>query len=329
MLFKKSPKTFVVKEGLMPRFDGGKYFYYALEKQGVSTPTAVKLIEEASGARIFFSGLKDADSHSFQWVCAEKELVEPNGKKIQLRFSGNSSKRIFVGMHDANFFEATLEKVTEKEKLFLKKAGKLVFPNYFDDQRFDENSLAVGDALLLNEFEVALKKIMAEKSPYDSPLSKKIKSFIHSNWGEWKKIAEAEIIPENKKKVFVFLLADPGNFREALLFCNRRQLSIACRAIQAQRFNELLAAQISKTKKQKFIEVKGQRYPILFNKASVKRKIIVPAVFPKKKSLERKTFFRPRDYEIQAEGENVKLLFELSKGCYATILIKCVQELPG
>ncbi|MBI4045000.1 MAG: tRNA pseudouridine(13) synthase TruD [Candidatus Diapherotrites archaeon] len=329
MLFKKSPQTFVVKEGLLPRFDGGKYFYYVLEKKGVSTPTAVKLVEEASNARVFFSGFKDADSHSFQWVCSEKELSAPKDERIQLRLAGNSGRRIFVGMHDANFFEAHLEQATEKEKFFLKKAGKIVFPNYFDDQRFDENSLAVGNALLLNEFEVALKKIMTEKSPYDSPLSKKIKSFIHSNWGDWEKIADSRLVPENKKKVFVFLLADPGNFREALLWCNRRQLSIACRAIQAQRFNELLAAQISKTKKQEFIEINGQNYPIMFNKASVKRKIIVPAVFPKKKPLERKAFFRPRDYEMHTEGENVLLSFELRKGCYATILIKCLGRLSG
>lgn len=327
MLFKKSPQTFVVKEGLMPRFDNGKYFYYVLEKKGVSTPTAVKLVEEASSARVFFSGLKDADSHSFQWVCSEKELVEPKDKRIQLRFSGNSSRRIFVGMHDANLFEVTLEQVTEKETLSLKKAGKLVFPNYFDDQRFDENSLAVGQALLLNEFEVALKKIMTEKSSYDSNESKKIKSFIGSNWGEWKKLSESEIVPENKKKAFVFLNSDTSNFKEALLWCNRRQLSIACRTIQAQQFNELLAAQISKTKKQEFIEVNSQSYPILFSKASVKRKIIVPAVFPQKKHLERKTFFKPKDYKMQPGGQTVKLSFELPKGCYATILIKCVGKL--
>lgn len=327
MQFKKSPDTFIVKEGLLPNFDGGKYFYYVLEKEGLSTPSAVNLIEKTSNARIFYSGLKDANSHSFQWVCSEKELVEPKDKRIQLRFAGNSSKRIYVGLHTHNFFEVRIEQVAQDEKKLLKKAGKIVYPNYFDDQRFDENSLTLGKALFENDFEKALKAILSEKSPYDSAASKKIKSFIESNWGDWKTLANSQTIPENKRKVFNFLFENPLDFKQALLLCNKRQLSIACRAIQANHFNEALLQQISKTKNQKYVEINKQSFPIIFNKASVKRKIIIPSVFPKKKPLERKTFFTPRDYKVQSPEKNIWLFFELPKGCYATILIKCVKEL--
>ena len=41
MKFTKSPETFKVEEVLRPELGEGKYFYYVLEKKGISTHNAV------------------------------------------------------------------------------------------------------------------------------------------------------------------------------------------------------------------------------------------------------------------------------------------------
>ena len=107
MEFKKNPENFFVEEVMAPQLRGGRYFYYILEKKGIDSPHAIAIVEEKNHTRIFSSGLKDSDAHTMQWICSEKELVQPKDNSIGLIFKGRARERIFVGMHSANRIRVT------------------------------------------------------------------------------------------------------------------------------------------------------------------------------------------------------------------------------
>ncbi|MEK6941661.1 MAG: tRNA pseudouridine(13) synthase TruD [archaeon] len=331
MNFAKSPGSFEVKEILVPVFDGGKYFYYSMKKISIDTLSAANSIEKENNARVYFSGLKDSTASTVQWICAEKKLATPADARISLEFFGKSSKKIFAGMHSANYFKIRLTDVGIKEKKFLsKQLKKSVFPNYFDDQRFNDKTTALGKALLEKNFESAAKIALTKKLAFESEKSMQIKKLISDNWGNWETLLAKDTIPEIKKKIFA-LLKQENDFEKAVLLLEPKSVSLACRAIQSAQFNESLKAEIGKQKNrgQKSIEIFSSNFPINFSPKGIKRQLEIPPVFPQKNSLERKTFFNAKNIKTAFNASNCTLEFELKKGSYATILVKCIKELAG
>ena len=75
-----SPKTFTVKEIFNPELkEEGKYHYYLLEKRGVSHKQALKKIP----GNKWFSGIKDRNASTLQWICTDRKLSEEEMKKIK------------------------------------------------------------------------------------------------------------------------------------------------------------------------------------------------------------------------------------------------------
>src|SRR3989344_809357 len=144
MEFRKSPATFIVEEIMKPKLGEGKYFYYILEKEGLDSVSAVELLKKENKTHISYSGIKDANARTRQWICSEKEL-KSSDNRIKLEFKGKGARRIFVGMHSANKFTVKLTDISQQEAELLKKSlKKIFFPNYFDEQRFNEKTLALG-----------------------------------------------------------------------------------------------------------------------------------------------------------------------------------------
>src|SRR3989344_8073829 len=329
MKFAKSADSFRVEELMHPILLGGNYFYYILEKHGIDSASAIKALEKQNKARIHYSGLKDANAATSQWICSLKELKETDDKRVQLTYAGNGENRIHVGMHSANRFIAKLSDLTLEEKKFLKKGlHKITLPNYFDEQRFNEKTLRLGSALRSGQFEMALKTALTEKLGMESEKSHKIKAEIKEKWGKWDELIKSETIPRSKKAIFEHLQKG-ANFREAIELLEKKTVAIACRAIQSLEFNTELSAQISKHKNssQKSIRIANSTYPIEFRKRAVKRQIEISEVYPSKVKLVRKTFFELKKPIVKFSGNDCTLEFFLKKGSYGTITIKCIIAL--
>ena len=330
MKFNKSPETFRVEEILRPELGEGKYYYYVLEKRGIGTHKAMKLLERQNKAKVFVSGLKDAAATALQWICAEKKLVNSD-ERMELLFVGNSGRRIYAGMHTSNKFSVVLEEVSDDDIKFLEKElRKMHLPNYFDEQRFSPRTLEIAEFMLQEKWKEAVKAALTESSEFESEKSKMMKKIIAEKWGVWKELSGNEQLPFPKRRIFE-LLIEREDFREAFELLPRKAIGIYCRAAQGLLFNEMLAKEINKQnqKQQKSVSVSGMKLPVVFKYKAMKRELEVAKVFPSNTVLKRKTFFIPKNMKIECEGNNAKLQFELRKGSYATMLVKCAMALSG
>ena len=383
MRFDKSPETFSVEEVLNAELGAGKYYYYVLEKKGISTHNAVKLLEKESDARIFVSGLKDAAATTMQWICSEKKLAGSD-KRMELLFMGNSNVRIYAGMHTSNRFMVVLDDVNVQEmELFEGGLRKMELPNYFDEQRFSPRTLEIAEFMLEGKWKEAVKAALTEPSEFESEKSREMKGIIAEKWGEWKGLAENERLPLPKRKIFELLAAEE-DFMKAFEMLPRKAIGIYCRACQGLRFNEMLAKEIDRQnqKGQRCVSVAGRKLPVVFKYKAMKRELEIDAVFPSRTVLKRKTFLSPKNMKVELiseghgkesarkkhgkesagkehgkelagqqqvkefagkhqgmesagqqhageSGKSVRLKFELKKGCYATMLVKCIIALSG
>jgi len=329
MIFEKSPESFVVEEILKPRINGGKFQYYVLEKTGIDSPNAIKILEKENDAPVYFCGFKDAQATTRQWICSLAELNEPADARLRLEYKGKSDQKIFVGMHESNKFTIKLGKVSEAEKKFLKTGlKKTAFPNYFDEQRLGEKSVELGLALAAQEWEKAAKIALAKSFEYESEKSVQIKILISRSWGKWDELAANEEIPQSKRNIFIEL-AKGIEFKKACLLLEPKTLSISCRAAQAHMFNVALKGQIEKQKvrNQKQIDIGKEIVPVLFSVKGVKREIAIGPIYPKSTKLKRKTYFVLQKTKLSFKGSDCTLEFILKKGCYGTVAIKCIMAI--
>lgn len=101
MEYSLSPSTFFVREILNTKLGAeGGYYYYTLEKSGISHSQAVNRI----GVRAWFAGIKDKNASTMQWFCTEEKIPEIDEAEFKLKFRGCSNERIHVGAHKGNAF---------------------------------------------------------------------------------------------------------------------------------------------------------------------------------------------------------------------------------
>jgi len=332
MNYSLTPKTFQVNEIFNPHLSekAGEYYYYTLEKKGISHKEAVKRI----GARAYFCGIKDKNAHTKQWFCTSESVQETTEENFIIKFKGYSNERIHVGKHKGNAFKVIIE-LPEKEFRALKKFKPKNAPvcNYFGEQRFSENTLEFCKVLEEKKYEDALKIFLTKKSKFDSEKSRAMKKIIEENWGNWKKTLEnKEIIGTGKVILFEYLEKNPKNFEEAFNYAEPKSLRILLKAAQSKRFNEKLN-ELAQEKKPNnlFGEINKEKIAFEANKSFKRSILIEPTEFEKKfrkTPLERDTFFAAEKFKVKKMNEKntVRLEFELQKGSYATVFLKFLKS---
>ena len=174
---KELPKDFVVIEiSTVKAEPQGKYLYFWMKKRGKNTIDAVAELAKALRIRekeIGFAGSKDKHAVTEQLISiagVKKEVVEALViKQVVLEFHGYGKKPISLGDLQGNEFEIVIRNLG-KEKI----EEITMMENYFDEQRFSENSIAIGRHLLKKEFAKAVSLIddlnvkrYVEKKPTD------------------------------------------------------------------------------------------------------------------------------------------------------------------
>lgn len=161
--FSKSADDFVVRE--IPLYDfsnNGEWAYLHIQKKGLSTSEAIKILSAKIGAKgrdFGYAGLKDKQGLTTQYICIHKKFI-PQIEKIQdlkdlkiLDISYHNNK-LKTGHLKGNKFFIRLKKVLPAAAIQIEQALNNInihgFANYFGYQRFgkDGNNAQTGLKIL-------------------------------------------------------------------------------------------------------------------------------------------------------------------------------------
>ncbi|MBE6129707.1 MAG: tRNA pseudouridine(13) synthase TruD [Erysipelotrichaceae bacterium] len=217
MIIKYIPEDFIVQEVLVtdhsPQYEGQPYMLLCLDKKGYSTFDAMKKIETWFGINeTETAGLKDSDGITSQKISIPishrdmlDHLDEFNQENmdeksfIHLSFLGYINEPLKPARLEGNVFRLRLRDMDKAraEKWMKKQIYTLVYPNYFDKQRFGipnhkKQTHLIGEALYNKDFrkayEYLLKSGTSEASlPFDgdyekffSQIDKRVRGFYDS-----------------------------------------------------------------------------------------------------------------------------------------------------
>ena len=347
---KQIPEDFVVKEISLLDFQRkilsadtpsrGKYLYFQLRKKNKNTLEAVQALARAWSIPekcIGFAGSKDKRAVTEQ-VCSvlcagrekfmQKKIMETEIRDMHLIFLGFGDTPISLGDLQSNAFEIIIRNLEDRE---IPRFVSFI-PNYFDEQRFGNNNIALGKCLLKKNFSEAVNILKNERCKE-------------------------------------YLLPHPHDYVGALKTVPLRLLRLYLNAYQSYLWNETLAGFL-RGKSSVAKEISYSQGKFIFSK-DIFPELEIPIIgfdYARKKnekteeiiaSLMQKEEITPEDFiikqipqltlegemrkafvdvndlvignaeedEFHAEKKKVKVSFVLSKGSYATMAIRAMMAI--
>lgn len=160
---KDNPEDFVVKE--LPKYkldEDGSFLIFKLSKKDYNTVSAIKLIAcflNIKDRMIGFAGNKDRRAVTEQFISIKGASVEKvlsfKHDLISLEYIGRSNRGIALGGLVGNHFEIVLRDCDSVPKV------RDNFVNYFGEQRFSECNADIGKFLLKKDFKAACELILS------------------------------------------------------------------------------------------------------------------------------------------------------------------------
>ncbi|WP_115719560.1 tRNA pseudouridine(13) synthase TruD [Gallaecimonas mangrovi] len=161
-LFKQLPEDFFVEEvlGFEPAGEG-EHLFVLIEKRGMNTGWAAKLLAEACGLKerdVSHSGLKDRHAVTRQWLSVwlpgkeDPDLSSIESDELKVLTTVRHNKKLRIGTHKANRFEIVLREVSDvaAAEQALHQVSEQGFANLFGGQRFghDDRNIKVFEDVL-------------------------------------------------------------------------------------------------------------------------------------------------------------------------------------
>jgi tRNA pseudouridine13 synthase len=160
-----------------PNKNQNKYLYFKLYKKSWNTLTIIQKIAQAlniNSKDFGFAGSKDKNAVTEQ-LCSVKctgKLKSKNAKEIlenikflgvKIEVIGYANEPINLGNLEGNEFEIIIRNLEKNDDVI---SSKNYFVNYFDEQRFSKNNVAIGRYLIKKKFKKALELIDNHESNY-------------------------------------------------------------------------------------------------------------------------------------------------------------------
>src|SRR3989344_5972891 len=177
-------EDFYVKELMNLNFNQGRYAYFLLRKNNLTTLDALLSIVKKAKIdlkNIGYAGNKDKKAVTEQHISIRNDNRNLENLKInnlELKFIGYNNKRINLGDNIGNEFIIVVRNLD-------KKYNKINFIiNYFDEQRFSKSNIKIGKYLLQGKFKEICKLLNLD---YRNPLEslkrynkKQLRFYLHS-----------------------------------------------------------------------------------------------------------------------------------------------------
>jgi tRNA pseudouridine13 synthase len=200
MIIKQSAENFIVEEiPLKDWDDAGPYSVFRVTKTDLNTEQAMQIISRKfhiPSDTIKYAGTKDRHAVTTQYISIPdrhglKDIRLDEGN-LKLEHVGYSEVPLSLGTLKGNRFIITVRDVTEKEAETLKSKGigpesRFIIPNYFDDQRFSTNNLSIGVSILKKEYAKAVELLLSDPY-YDNTLRTRFEAFPNDHVGMLKRV---------------------------------------------------------------------------------------------------------------------------------------------
>jgi tRNA(Glu) U13 pseudouridine synthase TruD len=263
----------------------GPYVLFLLEKNGLNTQDALKIIAKELRIRVAdigYAGLKDKNAITYQYVTIkgiEKEILTDSLKLTKVGYSKNMMS---IGDLVANKFEITLHDCKKPENIeaIINEIKKNGLPNYFGPQRFgiNNNNQEIGKLLLTRKFDKVVKMIGCGDN-IEKVTKTRLKFFIHA-YQSWIFNEALMYYVKNKKKIDKLPIIGFGTNKNMILKNIMKKEGVSADDF---RINELMLTCTGGV---------------------------------------RDAFIKVSDITYNIHGKDLKLSFALPKGSYATVLLK-------
>lgn len=258
MTIRTRPSDFHVEE--IPAYEPsgeGDHVYITIEKNGVSTPDAVKRLARGIGAtpsQFGYAGLKDARAVAVQTFSVEHLDPEKTASfaddSIRILSVTRHRNKIKIGHLKGNRFVIKLRGVDPAlHPVFAQSVEKLVgtgVPNYFGSQRFGMrgDGWEIGRALLKEDYQRAACFMAGNPGPLDAGRILQARElFMQGRYRE-----AAPLWPSSMSFCGILcrlMDSKPDNFRRGVRSLDKKILKFFISAFQSKLFNDLLARRIS------------------------------------------------------------------------------------
>ena len=251
MKVKQSIEDFRVEE--LSRLEAGvvgAYSLYRLEKRGIGTPEALRVVERAWRVKpgaFGFAGLKDRHAHTGQNVTLRQGPRRNfRADRFRLNYLGACGRPAGRGTLDGNRFSIVVRDLSAEEARRLAEraadAARHGYPDYYDDQRFGSlrgtSGRFVAEALLAGGFEAALRLALASPSREDRSRARKRRVALREGWGAWARLV-SELEPSPERRICEALGAGES-FEQAYERIDPSLRSLHLSAYQSHLFNSAL-----------------------------------------------------------------------------------------
>lgn len=258
-VLKSRVSDFIVEEVLeVEEKREGDYVLVLVEKRGVDTLTAVRLLArrlKVPAWRISFAGLKDSSALAFQHFSISGVKVDGvkglDMGRVRVIFAEPFDRALRGSMIRGNNFYITLRKIALPPAEALSRARMIVAqllsyggpPNYYGYQRFGSrrsNTHIVGRLLLESRFKEAFEEFVFHPYPWEEEAARRAR--------ETKDIREAlKLMPRQftyERTLLRYLDRHPGCYEEAFRRLPSSLLRLMVEAYQAYLFNRALSERI-------------------------------------------------------------------------------------
>ncbi|MDD2678396.1 MAG: tRNA pseudouridine(13) synthase TruD [Candidatus Nanoarchaeia archaeon] len=350
---KEKFEDFKVKElSIKPKEEKeGTYAYFTLKKTNWTTMDAIGRIAKlchASWKRFSFAGTKDRSAVTEQLASAKGISIEAlkavKIKGIELSDFFKSNEPLRLGSLKGNEFEITvrnyecknIKKSLEEFKEFLKK-GVL---NYFGEQRFGiqrPNNHVIGKLILRQEYEEALKELLAKTYEFEGEQSSKARQYLNDNWKDWK--GALENFPKYltiERMILNHLEKHPNDYVNSIRKLPRNIAKILVYSYQSYLFNLALSELYEKGLINDFeLALVGHEsdlkkmgcaiYEKMLEKEGITLSDFKVSSYPEMSSKGgmRKAIIYPQNFKIlEIKKDYYTISFEMEKSAYATIILR-------
>ena len=268
MKLKQIPEDFSVKEINDVKVQKkGDHCYLLVKKKNWTTTHLIDALAKrlrTDPDRFHYAGLKDKDAVTEQVISGYKIdtefLKHIKIKDVEITILGFNDEPIKVGSHQGNEFTIVVRDLGHALN-----TENLQIPNYFDDQRFGGSIRAVshlvGEAIVQENYEEAVKRCLCNPHPHESPENKKYRQKIERLWPDLAKIMPPKNLFE-EQRIIKSLQEEPENYQRAITSLSKRMLMLYIHAYQSYLFNLRLAEYIEQQEKYTYVDYVLGKLPI-------------------------------------------------------------------